>query len=896
MSDTHSYYVHSVEEVMNNLSVSHDGLTRTVARERLERHGSNEFQTRKEISLLDIFLRQFLSPFTYLLGIAALISFVLGHQTDAYIILVAVGLTVAFGFWQEAKAERTLEALRRLVKKKATVIRDGHQTEISASDLVPGDILIIEEGDRITADARLIETLDLEVDESPLTGEAMPQEKHCEPIEHGTQVSDQENMVFRGTVAIRGRGKAVVVHTGTDTELGKIADSVLTIGKKKTPLQENISQLAYVLTGVIVAVLVLLVVFGVFRGAPPVDLLTTAIAVAVAAIPESLIVAVTVILAIGMMRLVKKKALVRKLVSAETLGGTTVACVDKTGTITRGEMSIDYIETDADDVDRARHFALTIGMAANEGYIEHADEGGDVEPPEIHATPTDKAFLKAGMADGFGDEYTQLQNSIIDSVPFSSEYKYMAALAARTEGGQRLYVKGAPDRLIASARKVWKGYRADGAPNVRHLSDADRERLTTRIDELTSQGYRLLAIGYKDTHIKGSDGNLSVTDVGDVNGSLLAELVFVGFVGIVDPVRSGVSETIKTARSAGMRIVMITGDHKLTARAVAERIGLESGDYNILDGRELQHMNDTELAEVAPHVSVYSRIVPHDKLRIVKALQAHDEIVAMTGDGINDAPALKQADVGVAMGSGQGVAKEAADLIILDDNFATIIDAVKQGRVILDNIRKVVLYLLKDTFSEIILLGFAIVTGTPLPILAAQVLWINIVEDGLPAFALSYEPAERDVMKMKPEGKSRRLLTNEMKVIIFAIGIITDLLLLGIFFWLNTYSELSIDYIRTIIFAGLAFNSLLVVFSLKSLRHSIFTIPIFNNWQLIGGVAVGIIMLFVAIYVPPVADLLRVEPLQPVHWLLVVSVAAVQFVLIEIIKWLFTHDEALFKL
>lgn len=894
--EKHMHHMSLWEDVMKTFSVTEKGLDRTLVKERLQRFGPNVFKKQKTVSLWRIFGRQFLSPFAYLLVFASGVSFLLGHFTDAYIILTAVAITVCFGFWQEARAEKTLDALRRLVQDRATVVRDGTKVEVDIENIVPGDILVLGEGDKIPADARLFEAKNLLVDESALTGEANPQEKHIEAMIGEPQVSDQDNMVFRGTVVARGGGRAIVVSTGSLTELGKIAESVLSAVERRTPLQENIDHLALVITAVIGVTLSVLVFFGVLRGMSYVDLFTTSIAVAVAAIPESLVVAVTVILAVGMMRLVKKRALVRKLVSAETLGGTTVICVDKTGTITSGKMSVGFVETFADDKE-GRRFALYAGMMANEGYIESKKGYDGLE--SIKGDPTDVAFLKAGIDEGIMDEYLRDKENVIDIVPFSSEYKYTASLVKTDAPQGRLYIKGAPHVVLDASTRVWKGLQSDGAPHISKISSDERKKLAERINELSNEGYRLIAVGYKDVSLHPeSEEKIEQEIVGNsrmLSVNVAEDIIFVGFVAIVDPIRRGVADTMKIAQEAGIRIAMITGDHALTARKVAETVGLKHGDYNILNGSQLRNLSDDELAEVVPHISVFSRIVPHDKLRIVKAFQSHGEVVAMTGDGVNDAPALKQADVGVAMGSGQDVAKEASDMIILDDDFSTIVLAVKEGRVILDNIRKIVLYLLKDTFSEIILLGSAIIAGLPLPILAAQVLWINIVEDAFPAFALSYEPEERDVMKLRPEGKKRKLLTKEMGIIIFAVGITTDFLLLGIFLWFNTYTSYDITYVRTLIFTGLAMNSLIVIFALKSLRESILNINLFNNVYLLASVAFGFGMLIVAIYVPFFSHLLQLAPLQWEHWIMLTGFVSIQLVFVEIVKFFWGREGAVLQ-
>ncbi len=868
-----------VKEVFSVFSSTEKGISDSKVEALRQKYGTNNLSTHKDISLWKIFFRQFLSPFVYLLVIATGIAIALGHATDAYIILGAVVITVGVGFWQEAKAEKTLEALQKLVKHKADIIRDGRKIRIPVEEIVVGDILVLEDGDRVSADARVIKTVDFEVDESALTGESMSVNKHTDKLPEEIQVSDQENMVFRGTVVVRGSAHAVVTAVGKNTELGKIALAVTSVGDSQTPLQKDISHLSYTITVIVGIVLVVLVGFGLFRGVEIASLLTTSIAVAVAAIPESIVAAVTVILAIGMVRLLKRKALVRRLVSAETLGGTTVACVDKTGTLTKGEMHVDNIETEHGTVE-AKKLGIKISMLAGEAYFGVDPKTGE---RNIQGSPTDSSFLQAGLENDLVDWCKEHKEKIRDLKPFSSDTKYIAALE-EVSGGMLLHIKGAPERLLDSASSVWIG-NGDFGEKEEVLTEEKRKALKKEAEELSSQGYRVIGISYKQISREYQPGDR----IGGFNEDPIEESVFVGLAVLTDPIRTSVPQAVKVAKQAGMRIVMITGDHKLTAKNIAKKIGMDVGDENILEGDELSAMSDTELVQFAPKVSIFARVVPNDKLRIVKALQANGEVVAMTGDGVNDAPALKQADVGVAMGSGQDVAKEAADLIVLDDDFETIIEAVREGRIILDNIRKVTLYLLKDTFSEVILIGTAIIAGLPLPLLAAQVLWINIVQDGLPAFALSYEPGDSDVMTRATEGKQRSLFNRQMKIIMISIGFTAVFLLLGLFIWLVNFSSFSIDYIRTIVFAGLALSSIIVVFSIKSLKKSIWQINIFNNVFLIASVLFGMLMLFVAIYIPFLSRMLQLEPLRPVHWVLVVGIAIIQFMIIEVIKYFFTR-------
>ena len=844
-------------------------------RKRQDLYGLNVLVERKRVPWMRVFLRQFRSPFAYLLLVAAGIAGFLGEVADTYIIFGAVAITVGFGFFQETKAERTMEALEKLVHKRVRVRRGGSDMEIDSSFLVPGDIIFIGEGDKISADARLIEAKELKIEEAALTGESVPVTKEISSLNRGAQVAERSNMVFRGTITARGRGQAVVVATGEHTELGKIAITVRDIKEEPTPLQKRISKVARLIMIIVSGTLVILVGIGMLRGIPISELLTTSIAVAVAAIPESLVVAVTVILAIGMTRLLRSHVLVRRLVSAETLGNTTVICVDKTGTLTEGNMMVTQVVTDKDDAE-SREFALRIGMVTNEAYFDTSSDP-NIANAAIKGDSTERALLRAGIEAGLGEEYMDLEERIIDETPFESENQYMATLVEEKGDHNRLYIKGSPEKILSIAK----------------LTSAQRVKHEKQVEELSSKGFRLLAVAYRDIPdtVKIDGKKTKLKTIAQLGDEPLKDSIWAGILVLSDPLRPKTRETITLSRKAGVRVVMITGDHKLTAKTIAEELGIPTKKENILEGKDLQKMSDDELAKAAKHVYVYARITPHDKLRIVEALQAGGEIVSMTGDGVNDAPALKQADIGVAMGSGQDVAKEAADIVILDNNFRSIVRAIREGRVILDNIRKVTLYLLSDSFSEVLLIGIALIVGWPLPLLAGQILWVNIIEDALPAFALSYEPPEKDIMKLKPEGRNMVLLTKEMKTIIFAVGLISAVLLLGVFMWFFLHGYEMI-YVRSVVFVGLAINSLFMIFSLKSLRRPIFKINPFNNMYLVGSILFGLAMLLVAIYVPFFQNLLQVTELQPIHWLLVAGIGMSQIVLIEIIKWFFNRKRA----
>ena len=870
----------SVRQVLKELSSSKDGLSVEEVQARLEKFGPNALPEKKRFSRLGIFLSQFKSPLIYLLVVAGAISFFLNDVVNGYIIFAAVVLTVVFGYFQEQKAESTLEKLEKMIRFRVRVMRGGQEQEVKARELVRGDVVILASGDKVPADIRIMESRNFEVQEAALTGEAMPIQKSLEKIDAGIPLTERTDMAFMGTIVSRGRATGVVVATGSATELGKIAESLVEIKEEKTPFQKKISGLARWISLLILAIVVILFVAGLLRGIEFKEIFAASVAVAVAAIPESLVIAVTVILAIGMLSLLKRRTLVRKLIAAETLGGTTVICADKTGTLTEGRMKVAevYVETD-----EARELALEIGMVANEAFIENPGE--DITKWNIHGDPTEKALIRAGIEAGLKDRLLEREKEILDEMPFESENQYMATLLAQGNPKYNvIYYKGAPEKILAATRYV---YDPGSKDDKKQLHPATAAKLKKTYEDFSRGGLRVLAVAYRDVP--------STIQIGDKEekreklsqiGEVLDDLIFVGFIAMHDPVRESVRSTIKKAREAGIKVVMITGDNKYTALAVAEELGLPVHNGKMVEGTELAKMSDKTLQKAVRRISVYARILPHDKLRIVEAFQANGEVVAMTGDGVNDAPALKKADIGIAMGAGTDVAKEASDMVILDNNFKIIVRAVEQGRVIFDNLRKVVTYLLADSFTEIILIGGAIIVGLPLPVLAGQILWVNLVEDGLPSFALAYEPKEKDIMKNPPLGRSVPILDREMKVIIFIVGIITDLILFGLFMWLLRTGG-DIEHVRTMIFAALGTNSLLYIFSIKSLRRSIFHIDLLNNKYLIGSVLFGFAMIAVALYVPFFQGVLQTVPLGVMDWVIIAAVSATGIIGIELAKKIF---------
>ncbi|MFY9457604.1 MAG: HAD-IC family P-type ATPase [Candidatus Spechtbacterales bacterium] len=873
-----SWHSLSVQEVFARLSSSEAGLSYEEVKRRLLKFGPNKLPQKKRLTRLHILIAQLKSPLVCLLALAGFVSFFLHDEANAFIILAAVLLTVVFGYFQEQKAEDTLGKLEKMVRYTARVIRGASEIQIDASGLVPGDILILAAGDKVPADTRLTKTKSFETQEASLTGESMSIRKSPEEIEAGITLPERVNMAFMGTIASRGRAAGIVVATGYTTEFGKIAKSLLDIKEEQTPLQKKVAKLTRWVSLVLLGIIFAIFIGGLLRGIELAEIFAASVAAAVAAIPESLVVAVTAILAIGMVRLLRKKALVRKLISAETLGGTTVICVDKTGTLTQGTMKVADVYTAAPD---ARELALTIGMVASEAFVENPKE--DVTKWNIHGDPTETALIRAGIEAGLKDRMLEIEEHILDEMPFESENQYMATLL-RQKNSKVIYCKGAPEKILQACRYV---YDPESKDSKKHLSPATLEKFKKIHEDFSKNGLRVLAVGFREigegVQIDGSQ--MFLEKISQLRDPLF-DVVFVGFIALNDPIREGVKNTMQIARNAGIKVVMITGDHKYTALAVARELGLSVNDGKIIEGRELAAMDDKTLKKEVEKISVYARILPHDKLRIVEAFQANGEVVAMTGDGVNDAPALKRADIGVSMGSGSDVAKEVSDIIILDNNFTSIVSAVEQGRVIFDNLRKVVTFLLSGSFTEIILISGSIIAGLPLPVLAGQILWVNLVEDGLPAFALAYEPKEKDVMQNPPLGRNVPILDSGMKAIIFIVGLVSDLLTLGLFLWLfKTIGD--IEYARTMVFAALGTNSLVYIFCIKSLRRSIFHIDLFNNLYLIGAVLFGFAMMFAAIHVPFLQDILRTVPLSLTDWVIIAALGVMEIVGIETAKMVF---------
>ncbi len=833
------------------------GLTREEVLRRRAESGRNMLPQAKTSPRLGLFLEQFKSPLIYILLVAGVVVLFLGDYGDAIGIFIALILNTLIGYIQENKASKALRGLREIVEHQAEVIREGAKKIIDSVDMVLGDIFILKPGDRVPADARIIKSKNLKINEMALTGEWLGAKKIDGILDKATPMADRENMVYMGTIVEEGTAKAITIATNGQTEMGQIAVAVREAKEGKTPYQKKLSHFSKIVGLIIVLLSAVIFIEGLLVGRGFIEMFTVSVAVAVAAIPEGLPVAMTVILALGMQRILKKKGLVRKLVATETLGSTSVICTDKTGTLTQGKIKVTKVICKKRD----QELVSKISILCNEAFVEPTFDSKEKEI--IRGRPTDKALLSFGIEKGISKQDLIKELPQIDNLLFDNRNKFLATLH-KSKKGNILFVSGAPEVILAKSK----------------LSPVLRKKWETDLKHLAGKGFRTIAFGLKETKSR----NIKSKD--------LEELRFVALLGLSDPLREDAKQSLKVCRQAGMRVVMITGDHRLTAKFIAKKLGFKTKKENIMEGIELDALSDEQLAKKLKKIQIFARTEPRHKIRIVQSWQEAGEVVAMTGDGINDAPALKQADIGVAFGSGTEVAKEISDLILLDNSFSVIVSAVEQGRVVLDNIRKVITYLLSDSFTEVILIGGSMIIAKAfnqpvlLPLTALQILWVNFIEDGLPNIALAFEPQEKDIMKQQPGRHKLPLLTREMKVIIFAVGIITDLILLAIFFWFWR-TGLNPAYIKTMIFGALSIDSIFYVFSCKSLRKGLFHENIFSNKLLIASWFFSVFALVIAIYVPVFSKLLKTVPLRLFDWLILFGIGMSELIFIELAKHYF---------
>lgn len=878
-----SWHATDAENVLQSLETDKKkGLSTDEHARRLKIFGENVFESKERFRLLKLVWAQIANPLVLILIAAAVVTYFVGEETDTIVIALAVGINTAVGVFQEGRASRAFERLRSSVKKTANVIRDGRRIEVNAVKLVPGDVVILGLGDQIPADLRLLSGRGFKTNEAVLTGEWLSVSKTTEPVAEESRVTERSNMLYMGTLVEGGSGRGVVVATGEKTELGQIATLLQGDGEDITPFQMGVKKLANIITVAVAVIIALIFLVGILSGGDLVVMFVTSVAIAVAAVPEGLPIAVTVILAVGMTETLSRGGLIKKLIKAETLGSTTTILTDKTGTITKGEMHFAGAAAGADiighktntpslkgmdhDLSSLQEFVVKTGMFTSDAFMEYVS-GTDADPI-IKGGPTDRALLRAGARANLSHEVFLEGEPRLDHMPFESERRCAISLH-KTEFGNRLYVTGAPEYILGNSTTVLN---EDGS-----LSALDeRQSILDFYEASTEVGMRVVATAYKDTE-------MSEAPRDDL--SMLQELTFTGLIGFHDPVREDVKVAIKEAREAGLRPVMVTGDHASTALAIAREAGIDA--KQAVTGEELEKMTPEEVKEAVMLHQVFARVLPSQKVTLVTALKELKEIVAMTGDGVNDAPALKKADIGIAVGSGTAVAKEAADLILLEDSFSVIVAAIEGGRVVLDNLRKVVSFLLATGFSEVVLITGAILVGLPLPVLPVQILWANIVGEGFLNFALAFEPGEPDVMRRtRAQLEPEKIINRQMRFLIFVIGIATSLILLGLYVYLIRASY-PLEEIRTIMFAGLSIDAIFFIFALKSLRRPLWQIDIFSNRYLIIAFILSAIFLIGGLTLAPLELLLETITPSLKDVILIVGLGLVDLVCIELGKWYF---------
>ncbi|MBI5180603.1 MAG: calcium-translocating P-type ATPase, PMCA-type [Nitrospirae bacterium] len=859
------WHLLTTDSVLEKLRTGKNGLSSDEAKERLAKYGPNLLKESPKKSPFLLFLKQFTDILVLILIAAAIISASTGDVTDTIVIIFIVFLNATIGFTQEYRAERAMEALKKLESPVVTVIRDSLHTRIPSQDLVIGDIIELSAGEKVPADLRLIESYNLNVEEAALTGESLPVEKNTESMEGAVALADRKNMAFMGTIITYGRGIGIITATGMDTELGKIAHLIQEAKDKKTPIQERLERMGKWLA--VVALLLCAVIFaaGVFRGEPIQLMLLTAISLAVAAIPESLPAVITIVLALGAYRMVKANALIRKLPSVETLGSVTTICSDKTGTLTLNRMSaefiytIDGLEKEWNINDKITGKLLHAMVLCNDANIEADKRTGD--PMEI-------ALLQAGIHTGITKEDVLRDYPRVNELPFDSSRKRMSTIHKTPDNKYIAFVKGAVDSLLEISPYILTDI------GVKEMGNADKEQMLIYNEEMASKGVRVLGFAYRDAkkEIRPDEAENA--------------LVFIGLVGLKDPPRDEARDAVLQCRDAGIRPVMITGDHPATAAAIAREVGILSADGRSITGKELSDISDEAFKDVIESISVFARVQPEDKVRIVNVLREKGHIVAMTGDGVNDAPALKGANIGVAMGiTGTDVSKEASDMILLDDNFATIVSAVKEGRVIYDNIRKFIRYMLSTNSGEVLTMFFAILLGMPLPLLPIQILWVNLVTDSLPALALGLEPAERNVMKRLPRDPKESIFARGMWQHIIWVGF---LMAAGVLFvmWYELRGS-DVRHMQSMAFFTLSMFQMFHVMAIRSERESLFTIGLFSNAKLLGAVLLTFALQLLITYLPPLQKIFKTTSLSLFELSLCLAVSFTVFIAVEAEKAFF---------
>ena len=887
----HFFYNQTIESVAKDLSTSlKDGLTPAEANKRLEEFGHNEFLKKKGRSLLAKFIDQFKSFMILILILAAAISGIAGYMhgegfTDTIIILAIVLLNAVIGLAQERKAEKSLEALEKMSAPQCKVIRGGHLETIPSRELVPGDLVVLDTGDAIPADLRLTEAVNLKIQDAALTGESVPEEKFTEAIDDdNVALGDRDNLGFSSSIVVYGRGKGVVIQTGMSTEVGKIASMIQSAPAGQTPLQIKLDKLGKTLGIVALLICALIFLVGVLYGNSILNMLLVAVSLAAAAIPEGLPAVSTIVLSIGVQRLAKRNAIVRTLPAVETLGSTNVICTDKTGTLTQNRMTVVKIFTDGmladvNPLEKEKQLSTTQNQLINIAVLANDAKLTEKDGVQTTGDPTETALIDLGLkfeinANNLNEKFPRRFE-----IPFDSERKLMTTVNEFSKGEFRVCTKGGLDEILDCCAFVLK----DG--EIIPLDTQTRKIIKETNEAMAKEALRVLAMAYKEIETS--------LDTIEPDG-LENDLVFVGMMGMIDPPRTEVKDAVMRCRTAGIKPVMITGDHLITAKAIAEQLDiLAPGDWAVT-GAEVEKMTDEELKSKAHKISVYARTSPEHKVRIVKAFQSNGDVVAMTGDGVNDAPALKLADIGTAMGiTGTDVSKEAADIVLADDNFSTIVTAVEEGRRIYDNILKAIEFLLSTNIGELVVLFIAVMMNWLTPLLPIHILWINLVTDSLPALALSVDPADKDIMKRNPVDARKPILSGRFATLLLIQGTMIGLLALAAFrIGMHSAemdglsSDLQADVARTMCFMVLAFAQLTHVFNIRSNSKS-FIYTFLSNKMLLGAVCLSAGLMLIVAFVPVLHDIFHVAHLSKMQWLWVVGLSFIPLVVVELVKGIY---------
>ena len=900
MDTDRQWHTLSAEETYEALDAQYKGLQVAEAENRLEEFGENKLQKEHEVSKLDILISQVKDPLIYVLVAAAIISLIAGEELDAIAIGAVIIINTLIGFFQEYRAEESLEALMAQAAPEAEVIRkpedreDYMEMSLPAAYVVPGDIILLDEGYRVPADARLIEAHNLEVDEAMLTGESFSVQKETEPLEEDLGVGDRTNLVYGGTAVTRGRGRAIVYATGQDTEMGKIAELIQETEKAKSPLIKQTEDLSRKIGVIAVVIGVIMVITGLLVALELDEIALYALATAVSSIPAGLPAVMSITLAIGVNRMAKRNAIIRRLPAVDTLGATSVICSDKTGTLTTNKMTVQKMyagqklisisgsgydpqgefEHQGENIDPCEdpdvRLALKIGGLCNDARLTHRKN--DDESWDVRGDPTEAALVVAAAKAGFHAEKLGQENKRIDELPFSSKHKFMATFHKHEDDKVWAFVKGAPETILSFCQRI----QIDG--EVTELTDGQREEIMKKNDEMANQALRVLGVAFQ---IIPRDQIETHKEILEYDHEV--DMVFVGLSGMMDPPREEVTEAIQRCKTAGIRVIMATGDHQTTARAVAREIGILEEDGQVITGTEVEKMDDDELDETIQDVNVFARVSPDHKHRLVESLQRLGYVVAMTGDGVNDAPALQTAEIGIAMGiTGTDVTKETAEMVLTDDNFVSIVNAVEEGRIVFQNVRKVVKLLVATNSGEVLTLFSSLLIFSGMLILQPlHILWINLVTDGILDVTLAMEPKEEEVMQDPPREPDTKIINKEIFINVVIVAIV---MAAGVLYMFNRASGRDLVVAQTIAFATLALFQVFNAYNCRSLTRSIFQVGFFRNPYLLLGIAGSVLLQLGVIYLPFMQEALETAPLRLADWGLILLVTFSIVVVDEIRK------------